>query len=200
MKISENQNIIFTKGEKASPDYFTGTAWVNILVPQDETGNYTVGDVVFEPGCRNNWHTHPAGQILLVTSGYGYYQERGKSAKSLTKGDVVDYLVSSQKVTQNQIRKIKLLRKHTFAVVPTAQAQDIITALYGLPLNGRKIRISITNEVPQLNDFDRSGSSDRPFRRRSSEGRGSESRGGGSFNRGGGRSRSNSYSSSHAQY
>lgn len=48
---------IFPKGERASSDYFTGTAWVNILVPKDETGTYSIGNVVFEPGSRNNWHT-----------------------------------------------------------------------------------------------------------------------------------------------
>ncbi len=89
MNTLENQNTIFPKGDKASADYFTGTAWVNILVPQDETGSYAVGNVVFEPGCRNNWHKHPAGQILLVTDGRGYYQEKGKPARLLTKGDVV---------------------------------------------------------------------------------------------------------------
>jgi len=83
------QNTIFSKGEKASPDYFTGIAWVKILVPQDETGTYAVGNVVFEPGCRNNWHTHATGQILLVTDGQGFYQERGKDARPLSKGDVV---------------------------------------------------------------------------------------------------------------
>jgi 4-carboxymuconolactone decarboxylase len=87
--MNENQNAIFPKGDKASADYFTGTAWVNILVPKDETGNYAIGDVVFEPGCRNNWHTHPAGQILLVTEGKGYYQEKGKRARLVAKGDVV---------------------------------------------------------------------------------------------------------------
>jgi 4-carboxymuconolactone decarboxylase len=80
---------IFPKGAKASPDYFTGTAWVNILVPKDETGTYSIGNVVFEPGCRNNWHTHAAGQISIVTDGSGWYQEKGKPAKSITKGDVV---------------------------------------------------------------------------------------------------------------
>lgn len=89
MNTSENQNTIFPKGEKASAAYFTGTAWVNILVPQDETGKYSIGNVTFEPGCRNNWHTHPAGQILLVTDGKGYYQEKGKHARLLSKGDVV---------------------------------------------------------------------------------------------------------------
>jgi len=85
----EHETAIFPKGEQASADYFTGTAWVNIMVPQDETGTYAVGNVLFEPGCRNNWHTHPAGQILLVTDGIGYYQERGKPARRITRGDVV---------------------------------------------------------------------------------------------------------------
>ena len=89
MNTLENQNAIFPKGERASADYFSGTAWVNILVPQDETGSYAIGNVVFEQGCRNNWHTHPAGQILLVTDGKGYYQEKGKPARLLAKGDVV---------------------------------------------------------------------------------------------------------------
>jgi len=83
MNSREDQDGIFPKGEKASPDYFTGTAWVNILVPKDETGHYAVGNVVFEPGCRNNRHTHPAGQILLITDGHGFYQERGNPARQL---------------------------------------------------------------------------------------------------------------------
>jgi 4-carboxymuconolactone decarboxylase len=89
MNTSDDENAIFPKGAKAPPDYFTGTAWVNILVPKDETETYAVGNVVFEPGCRNNWHTHPAGQILLITDGHGYYQERGNPARLLAKGDVV---------------------------------------------------------------------------------------------------------------
>jgi len=89
MNTSDNQNTIFTKGEKTSADYFTGTAWLNVLVPKDETGNYSIGNVLFEPGCRNNWHTHPAGQILLVTEGKGFYQERGKPARTIAKGDVI---------------------------------------------------------------------------------------------------------------
>ncbi len=88
MNTSEDQNDIFPKGEKANADYFTGTAWVNILVPKDKTGNYSIGNVVFEPGCRNNWHTHPAGQTLIVIDGKGWYQEKDKPARPLSKGDV----------------------------------------------------------------------------------------------------------------
>src|SRR3989442_12937593 len=89
MNNSEDQNAIFPNGEKAPADYFNGTAWVNILVPQDETRNYSIGNVVFDPGCRNNWHTHPAGQILLIIEGKGWYQEKGKPARPLIRGDVV---------------------------------------------------------------------------------------------------------------
>ena len=84
-----DQNAIFPRGDQGPADYFNGTAWVKILVPKDQTGTYAVGNVVFEPGCRNNWHTHATGQILLITDGKGYYQERGQPARPLAKGDVV---------------------------------------------------------------------------------------------------------------
>jgi quercetin dioxygenase-like cupin family protein len=84
--------MIFPKGDKASADYFTGTAWVKMLVPNDPALHCQVGNVVFEPGARNNWHTHPGGQILVVTAGTGYYQEKGKPIQLLRKGDVVKIL------------------------------------------------------------------------------------------------------------
>ena len=89
MGTAENQQAIFPKGSKTPAEYFTGTAWLNVLVPKDETGNYSIGNVMFEPGCRNNWHTHSAGQILLVTAGKGYYQEKGKAVRLLETGNVV---------------------------------------------------------------------------------------------------------------
>ena len=60
---------IFPRGQRAPAEYFTGTAWVAPLVPKDETGTFSIGNVEFEPGCRNNWHTHPKGQLLIVTDG-----------------------------------------------------------------------------------------------------------------------------------
>jgi quercetin dioxygenase-like cupin family protein len=92
MSTSDNQNKIFPKGEKASPDYFTGTAWVRSLVSADDSLNAVIGNVTFEPGARNNWHTHTGGQILIVTDGTGYYQEKGKAIQLLHKGDVVKIL------------------------------------------------------------------------------------------------------------
>ena len=98
MTTKENQadNGIFPKGEKAPADYFTGMAWVQLLVPNDPALHCQVGNVVFEPGARNNWHTHPGGQILIVTDGIGYYQEKGKPVKLLHKGDVVNILPDTE--------------------------------------------------------------------------------------------------------
>lgn len=74
--------------KRAAAANFTGTAWVTMLVGENST-DCTVADVTFEPGTRNNWHAHPAGQILVVTAGAGYYQEKGQPAQLLRAGDAV---------------------------------------------------------------------------------------------------------------
>lgn len=79
----------FAKGDKIINDNFTGTAWLNYLAETDTVHNVNIGSVMFEPGARTNWHYHEGGQILLVTEGKGLYQERGKSAEVIKKGDVV---------------------------------------------------------------------------------------------------------------
>ena len=72
--------------------YFIGQSYLKPLV-KEQVPTY---NVTFEPKCRNNWHIHHAGhdgkggQILLVTDGRGYYQEWGKPAIELKKGDVVN--------------------------------------------------------------------------------------------------------------
>jgi len=82
------QNPIFPQGDKANPDYFTGNAWVKLLVNENEF-NSVIANVTFEAGARNNWHTHPGGQILIVTDGIGYYQEKGKPIQLIQRGDVI---------------------------------------------------------------------------------------------------------------
>lgn len=83
------QNSVFPKGERAPTANFTGAVYVYPLVKDDATFNCTSSSVTFEPGARSNWHTHPAGQILMVTDGTGYYQEAGQPVRLLRKGDVV---------------------------------------------------------------------------------------------------------------
>ena len=70
--------------------YFDGKSYLDML----SLNQVVIGNVTFEPGCRNHWHIHHAakggGQILLVTAGRGWYQEWGKPAQALKAGDVVN--------------------------------------------------------------------------------------------------------------
>lgn len=80
---------VFPMGGKneAFAQYFIGQSYLNMLT----TERVAIGNVTFEPGCRNNWHIHhKGGQILLVTAGRGYYQEWGQPARELHPGDVVN--------------------------------------------------------------------------------------------------------------
>ena len=82
---------IFERGPEntAYAAYFTGQSYLNML----STQGVVIGNVTFEPGCRNNWHIHHAksggGQILICTAGEGWYQEEGKEAVSLIPGAVI---------------------------------------------------------------------------------------------------------------
>jgi len=80
---------IFPKGERAPGQHFTGTVWVNSLVAKQSPYQCVVGNVVFEAGARTHWHRHPSGQLLLVTDGVGYYQEKGQPKRLVHKGDVI---------------------------------------------------------------------------------------------------------------
>ena len=78
------ENIDFAK-------YFIGKSYLNSLTDPNKT--VFLANVTFEPGCRNNWHIHHAtkggGQILICTSGEGWYQESGKEKVSLKPGNVI---------------------------------------------------------------------------------------------------------------
>jgi quercetin dioxygenase-like cupin family protein len=91
-KDMEHANTIFPQGEKISNNHFKGTAYLRMLMTNAETFDCTVGNVAFEAGCRNSWHSHPGGQILIVTSGEGYYQEKGSPVRVIKTGDVVEIL------------------------------------------------------------------------------------------------------------
>ena len=81
-------SVIFPVGEVFESEHFIGTVHLHMLTGFDS--GVPIGNVTFEPGCRNNWHAHPGGQILLVTGGRGWYREWGKEAQELHAGDVVN--------------------------------------------------------------------------------------------------------------
>lgn len=70
-------------------DYFTGPVRVDPVWPADAHINASGGLVTFEPGSRSAWHTHPAGQRLVVVSGVGLTQEWGGPVQEIRPGDVV---------------------------------------------------------------------------------------------------------------
>ncbi|MGF6090282.1 (R)-mandelonitrile lyase [Pseudomonas sp. 18173] len=79
-----------TQASVAGPaDYFTGRVRVDPLFPATDEINASGAYVSFEPGARSAWHTHPAGQRLVVTSGVGLVQEWGKPMQEIHPGDVI---------------------------------------------------------------------------------------------------------------
>ena len=62
---------------KGPTEYFTGTVRIDPLFEAPDPARVRGGSVTFEPGARSSWHTHPLGQILIVTSGFGWVQRRG---------------------------------------------------------------------------------------------------------------------------
>jgi len=68
---------------------FTGSVVIDPLFEASAHTHATGGLVTFEPGARTAWHTHPAGQTLIVTSGTGWVQESGGERRQIQPGDVV---------------------------------------------------------------------------------------------------------------
>jgi len=86
---SENQHAIFQRGELLPSGIITGKAWHKRLVEDDSVFTTVVGVEEFEAGSRNVWHSHPCGQILIITDGVGYHQIKGEPIQIVRKGDVV---------------------------------------------------------------------------------------------------------------
>jgi quercetin dioxygenase-like cupin family protein len=74
---------------KGPADRFTGMVRVDPLFPARDPGRTSGGSVTFEPGARSAWHTHPLGQILIVTAGVGRVQQWGGLAQEIRPGDIV---------------------------------------------------------------------------------------------------------------
>ena len=80
---------LFPLGDKAPNVHHTGDVWLNHLSDADSTFDFNVAVATFAAGAKLDWHTHPAGQQLLITEGTGLYQERGEPVHIVRKGDVI---------------------------------------------------------------------------------------------------------------
>lgn len=79
----------FPKGELSTTKNHTGKIWLNELNVGDSTFDPSIAVATYDAGAKLDWHIHPGGQVLLITEGKGYYQERGKPIRIVHKGDVI---------------------------------------------------------------------------------------------------------------
>ena len=82
----------FFKGEAFPPARSTPAAWLHELHKADGLLNSNIAVAEFLPNTKLAWHNHPGGQILLITDGVGYYQEKGKPRQIVRVGDVIKCL------------------------------------------------------------------------------------------------------------
>jgi len=75
--------------QKGSADWFTGQVRLDPLHTAQAPARVSAASVTFEPGARTAWHTHPLGQILVVTAGCGWTQCEGEDIVEIRAGDVV---------------------------------------------------------------------------------------------------------------
>lgn len=84
---------IFPLGEEVLEtyrQYYSGTAYEKVLVPYTSPAGVTVAHVTYEAGCRNDWHSHKGGQLVLALSGKGWHQVEGEPAIVVLPGDVIE--------------------------------------------------------------------------------------------------------------
>jgi quercetin dioxygenase-like cupin family protein len=72
-----------------SEENFTGTAIINLLFGPNESARAAAARVMFAPGARTAWHSHPRGQRLVINSGTGWVMQRGGERRTIEPGDVV---------------------------------------------------------------------------------------------------------------
>jgi quercetin dioxygenase-like cupin family protein len=78
-----------TASIKGSSDTFTGAVRIDPLFQSPGPAQFSGAAVTFEPGARSAWHTHPCGQVLVVTAGLGWTQCWGEEKVEIRPGDVV---------------------------------------------------------------------------------------------------------------
>ena len=79
----------FEEGFKAPNTNYLGEAWLNPLIRSDASISYNLTKATFKANSTLNWHKHTDQQVLIVVSGKGYYQEKGKQPIVIREGDII---------------------------------------------------------------------------------------------------------------
>ena len=77
------------EGFKAPNTNYLGEAWLNPLIRSDESLSYNITKATFKANSTLNWHKHTDRQVLIIVSGKGYYQEKGKQPIVIKEGDIL---------------------------------------------------------------------------------------------------------------
>ena len=82
----------FPKGKLSNAKNHKGNIWLSELNVGDSAFDPSIAMASYDAGAKLDWHIHPGGQVLLITEGTGFYQERGKPIQIVHKGDVIKSL------------------------------------------------------------------------------------------------------------
>jgi 4-carboxymuconolactone decarboxylase len=91
---TEAQTLDITRGSSrpvrpGATEHFTGSVRVEMLFEAADPSHASGGSVTFDAGARTAWHSHPRGQVLIVTAGVGRVQRWGDAVQEIRTGDVV---------------------------------------------------------------------------------------------------------------
>lgn len=89
MQVNAQDSSIFPLGEKNNNTHNTGSVWLKEINAPDSVFEFGMAFASFAPNAKLDWHRHPGGQILIITNGIGYYQEKGKPRQVVRKGDII---------------------------------------------------------------------------------------------------------------
>jgi len=88
--VTSPEELAFPLGQKIESPSFTGDVYISSMITPDDTYHFpATNNIIFAPGARSSWHSH-GGMVILGTGGVGYYQEEGRPAQIIRKGDVVN--------------------------------------------------------------------------------------------------------------
>lgn len=91
-RLVQAQDMSYSVDGQPIPVRNTGNNTLIELHKADSTFEFGIAVASFPAGKKLDWHYHPGGQILLITDGIGYYQERGKAKRTVVKGEVIKCL------------------------------------------------------------------------------------------------------------
>lgn len=87
--VTSSDQLPFPLGNRVEAARFTGIVYIDNMINNADKNKFPqTNNIIFEPGSRSSWHSH-GGMMILGTGGVGYYQEEGKPAQIIRKGDVV---------------------------------------------------------------------------------------------------------------